>query len=87
MSVSFAPGPRLALDRGQPARRASGREANGRCDGAAGVEGVQERGADLRGAGLERVDLTAARLVRTRLDLAGAVALAEQHGAEVDPSS
>jgi len=42
------------------------------------------RGADLRGASLSGVDLTAARLGRTRLDLAGAVHLAELAGAEVE---
>ena len=40
--------------------------------------------ADLRGASLDRVDLAAARLRRTKLDLAGAVLLAELHGADVD---
>ena len=40
--------------------------------------------ADLRGASLDRVDLSAARLRDTRLDLQGAVMLAELHGAEVD---
>lgn len=43
-------------------------------------------GADLRGASLDRVDLAAARMRGTRLDLAGAVLLAELHGAEVDVS-
>ena len=42
--------------------------------------------ADLRGArAWTRVDLSAARLRRTRLDLAGAVLLAELHGAVVEP--
>ncbi|GGO70348.1 pentapeptide repeat-containing protein [Nocardioides deserti] len=41
-------------------------------------------GADLRGATLDGVDLTTARLRRTKLDLAGAVHLAELHGALVD---
>ena len=43
-------------------------------------------GADLRGASLDRVDLAAARLRRTKLDLQGAVMLAELHGADVDVS-
>lgn len=42
--------------------------------------------ADLRGAVLDGADLTAARLRRTRVDLAGAVLLAELQGAEVDTS-
>ena len=42
--------------------------------------------ADLRGASLSGVDLTTARLRGTLLDLPGAVLLAEQHGALVDPS-
>ena len=40
--------------------------------------------ADLRGAGLGGVDLAVATLKGTRLDLAGAVLLAELHGAVVD---
>ena len=40
--------------------------------------------ADLRGASLDGVDLSAATLKRTKLDLAGAVLLAELHGAEMD---
>ena len=43
-------------------------------------------GTDLRGASLDRVDLAAARLRRTKLDLPGAVLLAELHGADVDVS-
>ena len=43
--------------------------------------------ADLRGASLDGVDLSVARLKRTRLDVAGAVLLAELHGADVDPAS
>jgi uncharacterized protein YjbI with pentapeptide repeats len=39
--------------------------------------------ADLTGAELGNVDLTSAQLLRTRLDLAGALALAEAHGAVV----
>ena len=39
---------------------------------------------DLRGATLDGVDLAAARLRRTQLDLAGALLLAELHGAVVD---
>lgn len=38
---------------------------------------------DLTGADLEGVDLSAALLRETRLDLAGAVQLAEHHGALV----
>jgi uncharacterized protein YjbI with pentapeptide repeats len=41
---------------------------------------------DLRGADLDGVDLAAATLRRTRLDLRGAVHLAELHGAVLDPS-
>ena len=41
--------------------------------------------ADLRGASLDGVDLSAAVLRKTKLDLAGAVLLAELHGADVDP--
>ena len=44
-------------------------------------------GADLRGASLDRVDLAAAQLRRTKLDLPGAVLLAELHGADVDTSA
>ena len=43
------------------------------------------KGADLRGASLGGVDLTTATLRGTRLDVAGAVQLAEQHGAVVEP--
>jgi uncharacterized protein YjbI with pentapeptide repeats len=43
--------------------------------------------ADLRGACLDGVDLSVARLGRTRLDLAGAVLLAGLHGADVDASA
>jgi uncharacterized protein YjbI with pentapeptide repeats len=43
--------------------------------------------ADLRGASLDGVDLAAAELKRTRLDLAGAVLLAELMGADVDTSA
>jgi uncharacterized protein YjbI with pentapeptide repeats len=43
--------------------------------------------ADLRGASLDGVDLASALLRRTKLDLPGAVLLAELHGADVDPSS
>ena len=43
-------------------------------------------GADLRGASLSGVDLAAARLRRTKLDLPGAVLLAELYGADVDPT-
>ena len=39
------------------------------------------------GASLDGVDLSAATLKRTKLDLAGAVLLAELHGAEVDTSA
>ena len=42
---------------------------------------------DLRGASLDGVDLSAAELRRTRLDLAGAVLLAELKGADVDTSA
>jgi uncharacterized protein YjbI with pentapeptide repeats len=42
------------------------------------------RGADLRGARLEGVDLTAATLQGARVDLGGAVALAETLGAVVE---
>ena len=56
-----------------------------RLDGA-NLRDTQLGGADLRGASLDRVDLAAARLRRTRLDLAGAVLLAELHGADVDVS-
>ena len=56
-----------------------------RLDGAA-LRDTDLTGADLRGASLSGVDLTAARLGRTRLDLPGAVLLAELHGADVDPS-
>ena len=42
---------------------------------------------DLRGASLDGVDLSAAVLKMTRLDLAGGVLLAELHGADVDTSS
>ena len=41
---------------------------------------------DLRGASLDGVDLLTAELRRTRLDLAGAVLLAELQGADVDTS-
>ena len=40
--------------------------------------------ADLRRAGLDGVDLTAANLRETRIDLQTAVMLAEMHGAVVD---
>jgi uncharacterized protein YjbI with pentapeptide repeats len=43
-------------------------------------------GVDLRGANLTGVDLSTTRLKDTRLDLVGAVLLAEQHGALVDAS-
>ena len=39
---------------------------------------------DLRGAVLERVDLSSVRLEETRLDLTGAIRLAESHGALVE---
>ena len=42
---------------------------------------------DLRGASLDGVDLASAVLKRTQLDLAGAVLLAELHGADVDTSA
>ena len=42
---------------------------------------------DLRGASLDGVDLSAATLRKTHLDLAGAVLLAELHGADVDTSA
>ena len=42
--------------------------------------------ADLRGADLDAVDVSVARLRRTRLDLSGAVLLAELRGAVVDTS-
>lgn len=42
---------------------------------------------DLRGASLDGVDLAAAELKGTRLDLAGAVLLAELQGADVDTSA
>jgi len=42
---------------------------------------------DLRGASLDGVDLLTAELRRTRLDLAGAVLLAELQGADVDTSA
>ena len=41
-------------------------------------------GTDLRGASLDGVDLTSATLSNTRLDLSGAVLLAELSGAVVD---
>lgn len=41
-------------------------------------------GADLRGAALEGVDLRGVDLTGVRLDVAQAVALAIQYGAEVD---
>ena len=41
--------------------------------------------ADLRGASLGGVDLREATLKETRLDLAGAVHLAELYGADVEP--
>ena len=44
-------------------------------------------GADLRGASLDRVDLAAARLRQTKLDLTGAILLAELHGADVEVSA
>jgi uncharacterized protein YjbI with pentapeptide repeats len=48
------------------------------------VRGADLRGADLRGATLDSVDLELATLGETHLDLAGAMALAERHGAVVD---
>ena len=42
-------------------------------------------GTDLRGASLDGVDLASALMRRTKLDLAGAVLLAELHGADVTP--
>jgi uncharacterized protein YjbI with pentapeptide repeats len=60
--------------------------AGARLDRASLREAVLD-GTDLRGAGLDGVDLTAATLRRTRLDLAGAVLVAELHGAEVDTSA
>ncbi len=41
---------------------------------------------DLRGATLDELDLVEARLATTRLDVNGAVLLAEQSGARVDAS-
>jgi uncharacterized protein YjbI with pentapeptide repeats len=55
-----------------------------RLDGAAVREAVLVR-ADLRGASLGGVDLREARLEETRLDLPGAVHLAEVYGAVVEP--
>ena len=54
-----------------------------RLDGAT-VHDTDLSGADLRGASLHGVDLRAARLTGTRLDLVGAVLLAELHGAAVE---
>ena len=54
-----------------------------RLDGAS-LRDTDLGGADLRGATLHGVDLAAARLRSTRLDLPGAVLLAELHGAQVD---
>ena len=48
------------------------------------LAGVHRPPLGARGASLDRVDLSAARLRRTKLDLAGAVLLAELHGADVD---
>ena len=48
------------------------------------LDGVRLRGADLRGADLDGVDLRGLDLSEVRLDLAQAVRLATQYGAEVD---
>ena len=60
--------------------------AGARLDRAVLRDTVLDR-ADLRGASLDGVDLSAATLKRTKLDLAGAVLLAELHGADVDTAS
>ncbi len=49
------------------------------------MRGTRLRGTDLRRATLDRVDLSVAHLEDTRLDLAGAVRLAEARGALVEP--
>nr|WP_301539386.1 pentapeptide repeat-containing protein [Nocardioides sp. zg-1308] len=60
--------------------------ARARLDRAVLREAVLDR-TDLRGASLDGVDLSEAVLTRTQLDLAGAVLLAELHGAVVDASA
>lgn len=52
----------------------------------ANVGQVQLRGADLRGATLDGIDLAALDLNGVRIDLAQAIAVAQAHGAIVDPS-
>ena len=76
--------PRPARGRPVPRRPQSGTSLrDARLDGAT-LRDTDLDDADLRGASLDRVDLSAARLRRTKLDLAGAVLLAELHGADVD---
>jgi uncharacterized protein YjbI with pentapeptide repeats len=48
------------------------------------LRGANLESADLRGARLDGVDLSAVRLRGARLDLAGAVVVAESLGAVVD---
>jgi uncharacterized protein YjbI with pentapeptide repeats len=56
-----------------------------RCDlSRATLRGADLRGADPRGASLDAVDLELAAFGGTHLDLGGAMALAERHGAVVD---